>query len=214
MKERSRDSRITRAVLWISVLILIAHTLSSFIPVHGEEELYRNVIRLHVIANSDSDEDQKTKLLVRDAVLDTVGNITENARDFKDAYELLSSAIPQITDAAKECLSSLGSDDSVNIEFGRESYPVRFYESYALPAGEYMSMRIVIGEGSGHNWWCVLFPPMCRDSAIDAVADEEKFFAAGFTPEEYRIIKKDSSPKYRVRFKILELLAETFGFDY
>ena len=77
-----------------------------------------------------------------------------------------------------------------------------------------MSMRVVIGEGAGHNWWCVLFPPMCRTSAVDTSADEEKFFAAGFTPEEYRIIKKESPTKYRVRFKVLELLSETFGFDY
>lgn len=209
-----KQNRSTRAILWISILVLIASAISAYLPASGEEALYRDVIRLHVLAESDSEKDQATKLSVRDAVLETVSSLTESATDFDDAYAMLCAAVPDIQAAAEARARECGTSAPVTVEFDRESYPVRYYEDYALPAGEYMSMRVVIGEGAGHNWWCVLFPPMCRTSAVDTSADEEKFFAAGFTPEEYRIIKKESSTKYRVRFKVLELLSETFGFDY
>lgn len=209
-----KQNRSTRAILWISILVLIASAISAYLPASGEEALYRDVIRLHVLAESDSERDQATKLNVRDAVLDTVSSLTESATDFDDAYAMLCAAVPDIQAAAEARARECGTSAPVTVEFDRESYPVRYYEDYALPAGEYMSMRVVIGEGAGHNWWCVLFPPMCRTSAVDTSADEEKFFAAGFTPEEYRIIKKESPTKYRVRFKVLELLSETFGFDY
>lgn len=209
-----KQNRSTRAILWISILVLIASAISAYLPASGEEALYRDVIRLHVLAESDSEKDQATKLSVRDAVLDTVSSLTESATDFDDAYAMLCAAVPDIQAAAEARARECGTSAPVTVEFDRESYPVRYYEDYALPAGEYMSMRVVIGEGAGHNWWCVLFPPMCRTSAVDTSADEEKFFAAGFTPEEYRIIKKESPTKYRVRFKVLELLSETFGFDY
>lgn len=209
-----KQNRSTRAILWISILVLIASAISAYLPASGEEALYRDVIRLHVLAESDSEKDQATKLSVRDAVLDTVSSLTESATDFDDAYAMLCAAVPDIQAAAEARARECGTSAPVTVEFDRESYPVRYYEDYALPAGEYMSMRVVIGDGAGHNWWCVLFPPMCRTSAVDTSADEEKFFAAGFTPEEYRIIKKESPTKYRVRFKVLELLSETFGFDY
>ena len=209
-----KQNRSTRAILWISILVLIASSISAYLPASGEEALYRDVIRLHVLAESDSEKDQATKLSVRDAVLDTVSSLTESATDFDDAYAMLCAAVPDIQAAAEARARECGTSAPVTVEFDRESYPVRYYEDYALPAGEYISMRVVFGDGAGHNWWCVLFPPMCRTSAVDTSADEEKFFAAGFTPEEYRIIKKESPTKYRVRFKVLELLSETFGFDY
>lgn len=209
-----KNRTFTRVMLSLSVGILISAVLSSVIPSSGEEKLYQNVIRLHVIAESDSDEDQALKLSVRDAVLDLVSDRMESASDYDDAYSLLSGMIPEIEKAAEDRAAEEGSPVSVQVVFDREEYPVRYYEDYALPAGEYMSMRVVLGEGEGANWWCVLFPPLCRDAATSADEDEEKFYAAGFTPEEYKIIKKESPAKYKVRFRILEVLSETFGFDY
>ena len=204
----------TRVMLSISVGILVSAALSSLIPTAGEENLYKNVIRLHVIAESDSAEDQALKLRVRDAVLDCVSQKIDEAETYDDAYSLLSGMIPEIEEAAEARAAEEGSPVSAQVIFDREEYPVRYYEDYALPAGEYMSMRVILGEGEGANWWCVLFPPLCRDAAVNSEEDEEKFYAAGFTPEEYKIIKKESPAKYKVRFRILEILSETFGFDY
>ncbi len=202
-------------MLSLSVCILIAYALSSVIPSSGEEKLYSDVIRLHVIAESDSDEDQAVKLSVRDAVLEFVSDKMETAVTYDDAYALLSDMTDEIEEVASKRAAEKGHPVKAAVVFDREEYPVRYYDSYSLPAGEYMSMRIILGEGEGKNWWCVLFPPLCRDSAVKSDSDdEERFYAAGFTPEEYKIIKKGSGTKYRVRFRILEILSETFGFDY
>lgn len=209
-----KNRTFTRIMLSLCAGILIATAVSSVIPASGEGNLYKDVIRLHVIAESDSEEDQAVKLSVRDAVLELVSEEMEGAATYDDAYTLLSGMIPEIRAAAEARAAEEGHPVSAEVIFDREEYPVRYYEDYALPAGEYMSMRIVLGEGEGKNWWCVLFPPLCRDAAVDAKSDEDKFYAAGFTPEEYKIIKKESGTKYRVRFRILEILSETFGFDY
>ncbi|MBQ7827492.1 MAG: stage II sporulation protein R [Clostridia bacterium] len=206
------DRRFTKAMLSLCAGFLITAVLSSLIPASGEEKLYTDVIRLHVIAESDSEEDQAVKLSVRDAVLDLVSSEMDTAATYDDAYALLSQMIPEIKAIAEETAAKEGHPLTAEVVFDREEYPVRYYEDYALPAGEYMSMRIILGEGEGRNWWCVLFPPLCRDAAVDSHEDE--FYAAGFTPEEYKIIKQESGAKYKVRFRILEILSETFGFDY
>lgn len=206
------DRRFTKAMLSVCIGVLVAAAVSSMIPASGEEKLYSDVIRLHVIAESDSEEDQAVKLSVRDAVLDLVSDKMDGSVTYGDAYALLSDMLPEIKKTAEDTAASTGHPVSAEVVFDREEYPVRYYEDYALPAGEYTSMRIILGEGEGRNWWCVLFPPLCRDAAVES--HEEKFYAAGFTPEEYKIIKQESGAKYKVRFRILEILSETFGFDY
>lgn len=200
-----------KAALTAAVLALLTGIALSFLPVHGEEKIYGDLVRLHVIANSDSEEDQARKLAVRDAVLGVVSSFPA-PKDKEEAEAAIVSGEGQIVRAAKETLSSLGSDDPVRVEFGKESYPVRYYENYTLPAGEYTSLRVIIGEGEGKNWWCVLFPPLCSGaSEKDA---EQDFLEVGFTGEQYRLIKKETEPKYKVRFKILEILSDVFGFEY
>ena len=107
----------------------------------------------------------------------------------------------------------MGEDCPVQVELGRERYPVRIYENYSLPAGEYTSLRIRIGEGEGRNWWCILFPRLCTARATEEEVYED-FIAAGFTPEQYRMIKNESGPKYKIRFRILEILAQLTGMEY
>ena len=200
-----------KILLTLSVLIVASAMLMSYLPVHNEEKIYDNVIRLHVIANSDSDADQKLKLKVRDAVLAVVSSLPA-AADKSDAEENIRGAEGLISSAAKRVLNENGSDDDVSIFFDTESYPVRYYEDYSLPAGKYTSLRVVIGEGQGHNWWCVLFPPLC--AAAGKTDDEGEFLEVGFTGEQYRVIKNDTGSKYKVRFKILEILSDVFGFEY
>ena len=194
-----------------AAMILSATVLISFLPVNGEERIYENMIRLHVIANSDSDEDQRVKLIVRDAVLEAVSAIP-HADCMTEAETGIRSHTDKIARAAEKALREQGSDDGVSVLFDTETYPVRYYEGFSLPAGKYTSLRVVIGNGEGHNWWCVLFPPLCTASCEEE--REEEFIQAGFTSDEYSLIKNDSGAKYKVRFKILEILADVFGFDY
>ena len=195
--------------LAVALCALIAALVLNYFPVRGEEQIYGDVIRLHVIAASDSEEDQSLKLEVRDALLDEITSYPAPG-DKAEAASAIEAHKEDIKRCAERTLRAAGSTDAVEVYFDRESYPVRYYENFALPAGEYSSLRVVIGEGEGHNWWCVLFPPVCTSAA----KSEDDFIEAGFTGDEYRLIEKNRGAKYKVRFRILEILADVFGFDY
>ncbi len=192
-------------LLTFSFSVLTAFLLLNFLPVHGEETVYEDTVRLHVIASSDSAEDQNVKLKVRDSILRCVSEKMKSVKDAESAARLLDEMKDEIKICADETLKREGFDESVNIEFGEEKYPVRYYEGFTLPSGTYKSMRVVIGEGEGKNWWCILFPSVCISNAVKAKDD---YVMAGFTPEQYKIIENGSGRKYKVRFKILEILSD------
>lgn len=200
-----------RLLLSFCFSILIATVLLSYLPVHGEEAIYDNTVRLHVIAESDSERDQELKLKVRDAVLTLVSERLEGVTDHGTACEVLEGMMDEIDACAERVLLTEGEVREVTVYFDEEKYPVRYYEGYTLPAGVYRSMRIVIGEGEGKNWWCILFPSVCTGNAVRT---EDSYLAAGFTPEQYKVIENKSSKRYKVRFKILEVLSEVVGFEY
>ena len=189
--------------------ILIAAVILSLVPCFGESEIYNNTLRLHVIAESDSAEDQALKLGVRDAVLAAVSGELEGCTSFDDAYATVSAMTDTIRLAAEDYLRENGSQCSVKVELGYENYPRREYEGTTLPAGEYTSLRVIIGEGEGKNWWCVLFPSVCMGFAKDA----DEYAAVGFTPREYKLITGESGG-WKVRFRILEVLSDLIGFEY
>lgn len=199
-----------KCIAALCAAFLCAYTLITCLPVHGEEEIYNSTIRLHVLANSDSEEDQAKKLLVRDAVLTYLEENLEQSLTYADALDAVSDHL----DGIRVCASdTLGGKYAVRVELGQEEYPLRQYENYSLPAGEYTSLRILIGEGEGQNWWCVLFPRLCTSRATEEEVYED-FIAAGFSPEQYRLIKNESGAKYKVRFRILEILSEWTGLEY
>ena len=190
----------------LSVLLALSITvlLIGLLPVHGEEQIYDDVIRLHVIANSDAEIDQDLKLLVRDALLVRTEELLSTCKDRQTAEELLRDSLSLLYETAEETLRAAGCSDGVQILFDKESYPTRHYRSISLPAGDYLSLRVVIGNGDGQNWWCVLYPSLCLSAAGEAgeIAD------LGFRGEQYRIITSTRSGAYEVRFKLLELLSE------
>jgi stage II sporulation protein R len=182
------------------------------LPVHGEAEIYDNVIRLHVLANSDSEEDQALKLTVRDAVLKKTKTMLENVDNREQAEAVLRQNLPVIEQTARDALRAEGAENGVTVELGHESYPTREYECLAFPAGEYLSLRVMIGEAEGQNWWCVLFPPLCLTAATAQSERETETvcLAAGLSGEQYRMIADTDETKYKLRFKILEVAEEFF----
>ena len=180
------------------------------LPIHGESEIYDRVIRLHVLADSDSKQDQEIKLHVRDAVLKKTHTLLENVDKREDAEAVLRDAIPVLEHTAAEALRQLDCEDAVSVTLGEERYPTRQYESLAFPAGEYLSLRVMIGSAEGQNWWCVLFPPLCLTSAVETDT-EAVCLSAGLTGEQYRMIADTEETKYKLRFKILEVAEELFN---
>ncbi|MGI6167025.1 MAG: stage II sporulation protein R [Eubacteriales bacterium] len=190
--------------------LLIGLVLLGLLPTHGEGEIYDSVIRLHVIANSDSDHDQALKLRVRDRVLEEASEIIADCSTRAEAEVALRAALGQIEAAAAEVVSAEGENYPVRAELGEEEYPTKSYESICFPAGRYMSLRVSIGEAVGENWWCVLFPNLCLSAATKKNA-EEAFIEAGLTPKQYRIITETKDTKYTVRFKVLEVISQIFS---
>ena len=199
---------------WLGFLMAAVMLVAAFmiLPIHGEAELYDNVIRLHVLANSDSEEDQALKLTVRDAVLKKTQTLLENVDSKEQAERVLRQNLPVIEQTARDALRAAGAENTVTVELGQESYPTREYERLAFPAGEYLSLRVMIGEAEGQNWWCVLFPPLCLTAATAQSEQETEAvcLSAGLSGEQYRMIADTDETKYKLRFKILEVAEELF----
>ena len=193
------------------VVLLIALMALSFLPVHGERDIYDTVVRLHVLANSDTEEDQALKLRVRDAVLAASAPMVQDCTTQAEAVEALTAHLNDLEAAALSVVQSEGYDYPVTVFLGEEDYPTRVYESCAFPAGTYVSLRVLIGEGEGQNWWCCLFPPLCLSAATAKEDNEDAFIQVGLTKDQYGIITETGKTKYKVRFKLLEVLEDWFG---
>ena len=198
-----------KRILTLSIVAAVCLLAIGLLPVHGEEEIYDKVVRLHVLANSDSEEDQAIKLKVRDAILGVTVPLLENCQSKEEAVFLLEENQPLLLETAQTVLQENGFEDAVSIEMGLEDYPTRTYDSFCFPAGEYISMRVSLGEGEGQNWWCCLFPPLCLGAAtVKEKEAEDACISVGFTPTQYKVITESDKPVYRARFKILELLGK------
>ncbi|MBQ8310325.1 MAG: stage II sporulation protein R [Clostridia bacterium] len=195
--------RLLIATLVLSSLLLIVGVL----PINGEAQIYDTVVRLHVLANSDSEEDQALKLEVRDAILEVTAPCLAGCEDRDEALLRLEAAMPDLQAAAERVIGQAGKGYDVSIGLGLEDYPRRDYDSVCFPAGEYVSMRVCIGEAEGQNWWCCLFPPLCLGAAsVSQTEAEDACISVGFTPSQYKIITESDAPVYHVRFRLLELL--------
>lgn len=192
-KERIRN--ITAAVM-ISVCLLSITQMARFTDTC--RLISSEVLRLHVIANSDTDEDQSLKLKVRDAVLAKGSEIFDGSVSVQNAQEKLSSKLGILTEEANRVIRDNGFDYSAEVKIGEEYFPVREYESFTLPSGRYMSLTVTLGQGEGHNWWCVMFPPLC----LPAAENKESVYDAVFNSDETQII--ENKQKYKIKFKILE----------
>lgn len=199
-----------KKILIASVAVLILASFSSFLPSRSDFGIYDNVIRLHVIANSDSDEDQAQKLRVRDRILTLVGEALEGAGTKDEAESKMAEILPEIEAAAAAMLDEENSDYTVAATLTEEKYPRKSYGTVTLPSGTYTSLRVIIGEGEGHNWWCVLFPRMCTKPALSETEQKEDFTDAGFTPSQYRIITDSDNTRYVVKFRIIEFFKGLF----
>ena len=197
--------KIQKIVLILCVFVLCA-AICDILPVRGEEKIYESVVRLHVLANSDNEEDQALKLKVRDAILAYVSPRVIDSQSREEAIEILNGELENIKKVAAELVANEGYEYGIDVTLTLEEYPTRNYESMSFPSGEYVSLRVLIGDAEGQNWWCVLFPPLCLSAASSRDENEEAFIAVGLTSDQYKIITETDDVKYHLRFKILEVI--------
>ena len=168
------------------------------------ERLNEELIRLHVVANSDTAEDQNLKLLVRDAVITSLRQALADVQDTQQAKEYLEENIPKLQELANKTLDAAGSTQRAVVTLCREGFPTRQYDTFSLPAGVYEALRITIGEGEGKNWWCVVFPSLCLPQTSQGFTDTAA--GAGF-PEALSGALSGEEP-YQIRFYLLDKLGE------
>ena len=166
-----------------------------------QQQLSDKVVRLHVIANSDEEADQALKLKVRDRILDQATEILEASSGRADAIRKIDAALPQLQQIAEEEVRAEGYSYGVTASLEETNFPTKEYDGFALPAGEYLALRVVIGEGKGQNWWCVVFPPLCTTASSDVA---ETAMASGLSEEDVGLITESDSG-YVLKFKSVEL---------
>ena len=172
----------------------------------GEQEaLSSSVIRLHVIANSDDEEDQRLKLAVRDEVLRCAEKIYPVGADRRQAEAVLNENLPLLAEAGQRVSDRWGTGDKVTAALEQCWFPTKEYDGFVLPAGSYRALRVVIGEGKGQNWWCVAFPPLCMGAASETV---EEAVLTGSFPARQAALVTGTDKRYVLKLKSLELLGE------
>lgn len=188
--------------------VLIAVVAGSWLG-REQKELAGSVIRFHVIANSDSEADQALKLAVRDRVLARAEEIYPENATLEEAQAALEGHLNVLAAAGREVVEEQGHDYPVTAALEDCWFPTREYEGFALPAGNYTALRVVIGEGRGKNWWCVAFPPLCLGAASETV--DRAIETGHFTPEQGALVTGEGEG-YVLKFKAMELLGEIQGF--
>lgn len=196
-----RLTRVLRDVPWRRVLALFVACLicTALWAEATQVRLASQVIRLHVLANSDSEEDQALKLEVRDRVLETTSALLAGETEPQAAAVLLDQHLDDIAQTAAQEISAQGHDDRVEVRLEQTWFPTRQYQGISLPAGNYLALRVLIGAAEGHNWWCVVFPNLC----LPAVS-ERALETSTLTPGQISLLQEEET-SYVFRFKALEL---------
>ena len=190
--------------LLVSALVWLGGVLTD------RTSLGEDLIRLHVVANSNSDSDQAVKLQVRDAVIGQLQSVMEELPDAQTAKAYLTEHLEELEELANRVLAEMGSGDCATVTLQKEAFDTRKYDTFTLPAGVYESLRITIGDGRGRNWWCVVFPTLCAGATTDGFEDAAA--GAGFSDSLTGALEQGAG--YSVRFFFLDCLGKIENFFF
>lgn len=210
-KIKAQKQTINRILFVLSTLLLLAGCYSfagHALQARQVEAISDKVLRFHVIAKSDSEDDQRRKLLVRDAVGAWMELKLQHAKNREDCEQIIDAYRDQIRAVAEQTLAEDGEPESVRVQLANVEFPDKVYGDYTFPAGTYRALQIIIGAGEGHNWWCVLYPNLCFSSeGYDVTGDEAKEqLTRVLSAREYQMLLKEH--RYRVKVRFLEKIAQ------
>lgn len=206
LKKLSTFSKI-KPFLVITILLTLYIFLSAISYVTAvSNDISDSVFRLHIIANSDSEEDQNLKLKVRDELLTYMNEISKDCSSKEEVIQLAKDHQEEFKQIATDVIRSNNFNYDVNVEIGYSSFPTKYYGDIALPAGSYDALKVTIGNKEGHNWWCVMFPPLCFvDVSSGIVPDSSKEeMKENLNDEEYSLISNVQDEKVSFKFKLIE----------
>lgn len=191
--------------LFIITVIYVIHPLAEELML--DKEGYKDeIIRFHIRANSDKEEDQELKLKIRDEILKKMGDKFKDTATLDESREIIISSMEEMKEITEGVIAKEGEDYSVDVTLGQDNFPTRKYGNLVFPAGDYETLLITLGEGSGQNWWCVMFPPLCFVDITHSVAYnlEKKL-------EEPEEVEEEQQPKLKLKWKIVELIKGFIG---
>lgn len=200
-------SKITKNSLTLIILLFLYIFICAFSYVNAvSTDLEESVFRLHVIANSDTDEDQALKYKVRDNLIDYMNNLCKNITSKKDALEIAENHKNEFKQIAEETILENGFDYPVTVEIGNYSFPTKNYGDVSFPAGYYDALRVKIGNSEGKNWWCVMFPPLCFVNVSSGIVPDEskEQIKQELNDEEYSIITDANDTQVKFKFGLIE----------
>ena len=206
--------RITRStLLWwlLSAALAAAFALGGYLQGSGQH-IADSVLRLHIVANSDSPEDQQLKLQVRDRVLQDCSSLFAHCRTMEESIRIAQAHINRIQASAQDEIQRQGYDYTAQVQVKPSCFPTKRYDGVVLPAGTYQAVTITLGTAEGQNWWCVMYPPLCLINGVTHVPSASlKQLREILTPEEFELITQSENPPVKVKFKIVELLNQLHG---
>ena len=199
------DGVFMRKFIKIVTCFILIGFVFGFLNIYQDgQNLKNNLIRLHVVANSDSLEDQQIKLQVKDAIVTYLQPKLQNLLTKEDAIKYVKENLSKLQDIANNVLSYLGIGEQAIVTFEKEAFSKRIYDTFSLPSGVYDALRIQIGKGEGKNWWCVVFPSLCLPAA--GVDFQDTAVSAGFSETLTNTISNNSG--YRIRFFLLDCMGK------
>ena len=209
MKKYSKSistSNFKRLLLLLVLLFIYTFTCAFSYVNAVSSNIQDSVFRLHVIANSDSEEDQNLKYIVRDKVLEYINSISRNQSSKEEIIKLANEHIDKIQEIAENTIKENGYNYEVKLNIGNFAFPTKTYGDISFPAGYYDALKIEIGKAQGQNWWCVMFPPLCFVDVTSGVVPEEskEIIKENLSDEEYELVSENNN-EVRFKFKIVEM---------
>lgn len=200
-----------KMIFILSILLFLYIFVAAFSYVSRiSSSLAENVLRLHVIANSDSEEDQKLKYIVRDNLINYMNSICSNTTSKEEATEIVSNHIQDFTEIANKTIEENGFSYCADVQLGNFEFPTKTYADISFPSGFYDALEIRLGNSSGQNWWCVLYPALCFiDTSSGMLPDSSKEeLENNLSEEEYKIISDNETPSINFKFKLIEFFTK------
>ncbi len=193
-----------KKILFVLSLIAMIVVYAFFV----NNDLSGSLVRFHVIANSDTDVDQKLKLKVRDAVIYEADTLLCNSKSKYDTVKLITDNKNKLLSAAKKTVKDEGFDYDVDIEYGEFYFPKKSYKNISLPSGRYDAIKVKIGEAKGKNWWCVMFPPLClsEDGGFEMDSESIEYLKNSLTKSEYEMLTENEDLPVKIRFKTVDMV--------
>ena len=206
-------TKLTIGVLVLLICAMITGSVTTY-AINSNNSIADEIIRFHVVANSDTDADQELKQAVRDKVLDYMRPKLAESKSIEMSRNIINNEKENIAKVAADVIASWNKDYSVYVALDKANFPTKAYGDIVFPAGEYEACRIVIGEGKGENWWCVMYPPLCYVDAAKGVVPLEgkEQLKTNLNTEQYNIVTSHKA-QYKIKFKIIDFINSTLHKD-